>query len=578
MPLRMRCLHAVFTLTLAFFLAVMVSGAAAQGLIDLGRNLPIEAVEVRLVNPSTDTALNSRLEDRVRRSVAAFPSGRYAQEQVAASLARARRSADIADISHTVDFGPTGGVVLRIAVTLSEDGARAGPRGALTERGAQDFPVLYEADGTLLRAKFETLGMFYGNRDAWYGRPDLMLAGNPFAVDKPAGAGASGWLEGFVHAGLYGITPLTDTLHIYAGLSAIASGSVGQELFTDKTRSHLGVEDAFVGVVGGSTSHAGDRFVYAVSAGRQRFSVGDGMLITNTASNGLNRAALQSNPRWAGDMVFVAQAAHNNLRGEIFQVDPDEIPEIDSKTRIQGVNVEIRALEQFDLGLTALRVPTSSFGYYTTTSTFTREGLRVLDARLRWQPAPVGSSGPFVAAEVARQTNSRFDMRAWALAGEAGYVFATSAWAPTISYRYASFSGDDASTSRFERWDPLLSGGNGETWVQGINHFKVFQNSNLVAHRVQARLRPMPTVELVPQLWVFRADSTTNLGGNPALSFLSSKELGTELNLTAKYFLSRSVMLQGHVAATYAGSAVKDALRPLSSPWVSTMLFLRIGF
>ena len=574
----MRTLRACVALVLYLGLAFSGSVAVAQGLVDSGRHQPIEAVEVRLLNPGTDTALNSRVEDLVRRTLAAFPSDRYAQERVEMSLARARQSPDIADISHTVDFGPTGGVVLRIAVTLSEGGARAGPRGALAGRGAQDFPVLYEADGTLLRARVETLGMLYGNRDAWYGRPELMLPGNPFAVGKPAGAGWSGWLEGFVHAGLYGITPLTKAVHVYAGLSAIASGSVGQELFTDKTRSHLGVEDAFAGIVGGSVSDTGDRFVYALSAGRQRLSVGDGMLITNTAANGLNRAALQSNPRWASDMVFSAKVAYNQIRAEVFQVDPDEMPEVDSQTRIQGINIEARALAQFDLGLTALRVPSSNFSYYTTTGTFTREDLRVLDARLRWQPAPVGSSGPFVATEVARQTNGRFDMRAWALAGEAGYVFAASAWAPTISYRYASFSGDDASTPRFERWDPLLSGGNGETWVQGINHFKVFQNSNLVAHRVQARLRPAPTVELVPQLWVFRADSTTNLGGNPALSFLSSKDLGTELNLTAKYFMSRSVMLQGHVAATFAGGAVKDALGPLSSPWVSTMLFLRVGF
>jgi hypothetical protein len=570
--------EAAISLALAFLLCCLCSSAWAQGLVDPGRNLPIEAVEVRLVNPSADAALNTRLEDLVRRTLAAFPSDRYARERVAASLARARRSPDIADISHTADFGPTGGVVLRIAVTLADGAAGAGPRGALTERGAKDFPLLYDADGTLLLARVETLGMLYGNRDAWYGRPDLMLAGNPFAVGKPAGEGSSGWLEGFLHVGVYGITPLTDTVHVYAGLSGVASGSVGRELFTDQTRSFFGLEDAFAGIVGGSTSDAGDRFVYAVLAGRQRFTVGDGMLITNTAANGLNRAALQSNPRWAGDMVFVAKAAYNDIRGEVFHIDPDEMPEVDSQTRIQGVNVETRALGQVDLGLSALRVPKSSFGYFTTTGTYSREGLRVLDARLRWQPAPAGSNGPFLAAEVARQTHSRFDMRAWAVAGEAGYVFADSAWAPTISYRFAHFSGDDASTARFERWDPLLSGGNGETWVQGINHFKVFQNSNLVAHRVQARLRPTPKVELVPQLWLFRADSTTNLGGNPALSFLPSKDLGTEINMTAKHFVSRNVMLQGHVAATFAGSAVKDALGPSSSPWVSTMLFLRIGF
>ena len=294
--------------------------------------------------------------------------------------------------------------------------------------------------------------------------------------------------------------------------------------------------------------------------------------------NGLDRAALQSNPRWAGDRVALGRLAYNNLRFEVFQVDPDELPEIDTVTRIQGVNVETAALNDFSLGVTALRVPKSTAGYYTTTSQFSRQGLRVLDARVRWQPSPVGQSGPFVAVEGAQQTNSHFDMKAWGYYGEAGYVFSAATWTPTFSYRFASFSGDDPATGRFERWDPLLSGGNGETWVQGINHFKIFQNSNLITHRVQARLRPSPSVELVPQLWWFRADSTTNLGGNPALSFLPSKNLGFEANLTAKYFLSRTVLFQGHLAATFAGNAVKQSLGSSSSPWLSAMAFVRVGF
>ena len=196
---------------------------------------------------------------------------------------------------------------------------------------------------------------------------------------------------------------------------------------------------------------------------------------------------------------------------------------------------------------------------------------------LAGRPAPPGRDGPFVAAEAAQQSNAGFDMRARAWTGEAGYVFASTPWSPTLSYRYAQFSGDDPGTSRFERWDPLLSGGNGETWVQGINHFKVFQNSNLVTHRIQARLRPTARLELVPQLWLFRADSTNNLGGNPALSVLPSRELGSEANLTVRYVLSRRVMLQGHVAATFAGRAVEEALDAPSARWLSAMLFLRVG-
>jgi len=549
-------------------LGLVGSQAVAQGLglIDPDRNLRIEAIEVKIANPSADAALNSRVEDLVRRSLAAFPADRYSDERVAASLARARRSAEIADVTYSPEFGPTGGVVLEVTVTLGDVGTRAEPKGFFTDAGLRDFPVLYEYDGTLLRAKVEFLGMYYGNRNAWYGRPDVMLAGNPFVVGEPAGAGYSNWLEGFLHAGLYGITPVRGSLHAYAGLSAIGSGSVGQELFTNQTRWYFGVEDAFAGLVGGSTSEAGDRFVWTISAGRQRFTVGDGLLIVNTSANGLNRAALQSNPRWAADLLVLARVAYNNLRAEVFHVDPDEMPAIDTRTRIQGANFEAVVWNQFNLGFTTLRVPSSTFAYYTTSSVLAREGLRVLDARLLWQPEPVGRPGPFLSAEAAQQSNRNFDMGAWAYTGEAGYVFASSPWTPTLSYRYARFSGDDPATTRFERWDTLLSGGNGETWVQGINHFKVFQNSNLITHRLQARVRPVPTIELVPQLWIFRADSTTNLGGNPALSVLPGKDLGIEANVTAKYFLSRNVTLQGHIAATFAGKAVEDALGSLSSP------------
>lgn len=532
----------------------------------------IESVQVSITNPVGDTALHSRIEDLVRRTVAAYPSSSYSEERLTAALARLSRVPEIKAVQHQLRPGATGGVVLELAVSLAQGGGEAGvpqpPR----------FPNLYQSNGTLIRAKVETLAMYYGNSNAWFGRSDLMLNGNPFAVGKSAGKGYSQWLEGFVHGGLYGITPLTDTLYIYGGVSAIASGSVGQELFTDKTRSHVAFEDAFAGLVGGHTSEQGDRLVYNLSAGRQRFSIGEGMILVNTAMNGLNRAALQSNPRWAGDQVALARLAYNDWKVEAFHVDPDELPEVDSKTRIQGINLETTALRDFSLGLTALRVPKSQTAYYTTSSQLQREGLRVLDLRLRWQPLSQDGSGPFVAAEAARQSHSRFDMRADGYYGELGYVFAKAAWTPVFSYRYARFTGDKPETSRFERWDPLLSGGNGETWVQGINHFKIFQDSNLIAHRLQARLKPRQNVELVPQYWVFRADSLTNLGGNPALSLLPSRQLGSELNLTFKYFMSRNVMLQGHVAATYAGSAVKQALGSHSSPWVSTMIFVRVGY
>ncbi len=543
----------------------------AQVVVEPFEQQRIASVQVLLTNPTSDASRNARVTDKVRKILSIYPGDVYRQDSILLTLSTIKRMPDVTNVTHRVDFHPAGGIQLFIDVEqqLSSSG-----------QSVAKFPWLYDQQGTSVRAKIELLGMYYGNNDAWFGREDLMLNGNPFAVGKSAGRGYSDWVEGFVHGGLYGITPVSESISIYGGASAIMSGSTGQELFTDQTRTHLATEDAFAGLVGGYVSDAGDRFVYNFSAGRQRFSIGDGFLLINTSQNGADRAALQSNPRWASDKVLLAQVAYNKIRAELFEVEPDELSIIDSQTIIRGLNLQ-SSVRDFQLGYTYLQVPQSETGYYTTTAQYSREGLRVHNVRVRWQPSASLAQlpgQPFISSEFARQSNRYFSMDALGYYAEAGYVFPAMPWAPAISYRYARFTGDKAGTSTFERWDPLLSGGNGETWVQGINHFKIFQNSNLISHRVQLRLRPTPQIELVPQFWLFKADSLTNLGGNPALSFLPDDDLGTELNLTAKYFYSRNIMLQGHVAATFAGSAVKNALSPHHSPWISTMLFVRIGF
>ena len=106
------------------------------------------------------------------------------------------------------------------------------------------------------------------------------------------------------------------------------------------------------------------------------------------------------------------------------------------------------------------------------------------------------------------------------------------------------------------------------------------QDSNVIAHRVQVRFRPLPQVELVPQLWLFQAEQQNNIGGNPALSTLTSSIYGYEANMTMKWFASRNWYVHGHVAYTIPGEATRDALdaNPLggdAQDWLSVMLFAR---
>ena len=258
------------------------------------------------------------------------------------------------------------------------------------------------------------------------------------------------------------------------------------------------------------------------------------------------------------------------------------MPVIDTGTALAGLNVEARPLPGLMTAASYVTGVKSDFAYYSPEGRVvgTREGLNVFDARFTYTPNAPGQPGPFFGAEAAVQTHREFDMFAAGAYGEAGYSFADARWSPSISYRLSLFTGDDPGTETYERWDPLLSGGNGEQWVQGANHFKLVQDSNVIAHRIQARFRPLPQVELVPQFWLFQAEDENNIGGNPALSTMPGGIYGYEANMTMKWFASRNWYVHGHVAYTIPSEATRDALEsnPLGGDadnWLSVMLFAR---
>jgi hypothetical protein len=542
-------------------------------------NRPVGTVSVTIANPSADAALNDRVTDAVRRSLALFPGTRFSQDRADAAIGQARRNPAVAAIAYDIAPGTTGTVDVAVTVTLVDDANPQQGEGWFLTGDRSDFPLAYDQDGTRLQFKLEALTLYYANNNAWYGRPDLMLAGNPLVAGRPAGAGYDDWVETYLHYGIYGITPLSQNFYVYGGLSAITSGSYGQELFTDETRTYTGVEDAYLGFITGRTDAAGNRLAFNLSAGRQRFTLANAFLIANTAANGDERAALQANARWSADLVVLGQLVWNDTKIEAFWVDPDELPLLDSDTAIAGVNVESILSPGLLLGASWLTVPRSNQSYFSPVGTIagTREGLDLWDARITYTQ-PGGQPGFFGGAEFARQTNRNFDMDARAAYGEIGYSWANATWSPALSYRLSYFSGDDPDTATYERWDPLLSGGTGEQWVQGANHFKVVQDSNVIAHRLQGRLRIAPRVELVPQLWAFYADQTNNIGGNPALTFMTDDEYGYEANLTVKWFASRNIYVHGHIAYTVPGQAVTDALGGTEEDWLSAMLFVRYAF
>nr|MCU0856752.1 hypothetical protein [Paracoccaceae bacterium] len=215
---------------------VLPTGATAQvGLANSGPfdQREIASVTVRITNPSPDAAFNQRIEDAVRRGIQLFPGQRYSDDVISLALGQVqRRNPQIASIDYEPLPSTLGGVDVAVTVTLGDGVQPPGGRGMLATGNPGDFPLILDRNGTILRFKLDLFALYYGNNNAWYGQPDQMLAGNPLVQGTPAGAGWSDWVEGYVHYGIYGITPITENVYAYGSLSAITSGSTGQELFT----------------------------------------------------------------------------------------------------------------------------------------------------------------------------------------------------------------------------------------------------------------------------------------------------------------------------------------------------------
>ena len=75
------------------------------------------------------------------------------------------------------------------------------------------------------------------------------------------------------------------------------------------------------------------------------------------------------------------------------------------------------------------------------------------------------------------------------MAIEGGWSFGRTRWAPSVTYRFTSTSGDDPATGSFERWDLFYSGGDIDTWVQGQLMKNIHYNSNVRMQRVLWRAR-----------------------------------------------------------------------------------------
>jgi hypothetical protein len=556
---------------------------AAQGTqvpLDLALGLRVAAVSVRLAASTGDAAQDDALRQRVQAIGDAVRDTVLQRFVVEGLMQRVARDEQVAEADYTLfQSVPAGRVVLVITVAPAvAPGVRPAQRTGMLVTGKADaLPVLYQDDRSLLKAILNGGVGAYATSNPFFGYGDLFTQGNK-AARHPAGPGTTTWAESYIEPGLGGIARLGDTpLYAYGSATYLVSASWGQDVYDSGSRRHGAWEQAYAGLL---YDLPGEGNAINVSAGRQIYQLRQGFLISKIpgSTNLGPLGALWLGPRLAFDKTLVAELKAGPYMAEGIVLEPTEFPGMETGTRLTGGTVGYNDGEAVDAALSYIAVPRSQKSYLGPDGNVvaTREGLRTLAPSL-WLSRLFGVDGLWFKGEFAWQTHEDLDMRAYAYALWPGYRAEHLPWKPGVSYRYAYFSGDDPSTATYERYDPLLAGGQ-NNYVPGMLLSGALVNSNMRGQRVSLTANPSDQVGLTLEYSFYRANESNNRGAIGPLQQLAARDLAKEIDLFCNVYFGKHAYVQGVLAAAFPGAAIRDAVGGSAKNWYAAQFSVYFFF
>lgn len=514
----------------------------------------IASVLVRLRTSSGDAARDEEALATARRLLAPLAGTGFSSIETARLVARVAQAAAVSGLDYRLLPAGANAVRVEFLVDAQAPADRPPAASGVLAGTLGDFPVFYKDERSLVTAIVAGGLGIYSDGNPWFGQPELFNSVNPLAGHLP-GSRAT-WTEGSLELGGGFAAQLGDApLYAFGAVTGMKTWSIGQDIFRDDTRDFDAMEKAYAGLLYADPT-TGNKA--KVSVGRQVYTLNDGFLVNlvKGSANVGDRGATYLGPRLANDFSVLADGRFGNWRFAAFYIDPNEVEALETESTFLGANLGYGFTENAGLDITAMTVPHSQSLYANSDGlTLRREGTTTLAAHLLWKR--IAFDGVWFEGELAHQFNPDYAMNAWAGYGTIGYIGRDRAWTPSISYRYSHFSGDDPETETFERFDPLLNTGLG-IWLQGISFGKLTSNSNLATHRVQINVVPVETLNVTFDYHKLMAPQLNNLGANPALSTLSSHDLGQEFTLSGRWALNRNLYLQAVASYALPGEALRD--------------------
>jgi hypothetical protein len=408
---------------------------------------------------------------------------------------------------------------------------------------------LLQRDGLSVEAGFEAGAAFLYTKNTNFGagRVDLHSGDN---------TGDAQWGEGYLKPSLSSTYETETAGTLYGAASAVGSLTVGDGDaggFTDGGDKQLDVEDLYAGWRSGALlADALDEDGLDVSLGRQDFHVGDGFLIWDGNFDTAGDGAYWLAPRSAFKMTGLARLKKDPVSGQVFYLEADGDQ---GDTQAAGVNLDYQP-GFGTIGATYLQIVDVKSDFEADTP---REGMQVAAIRLNEAHLPDFEDATLYAEYVQEfGDGDDVDFNAYAFYVEPAYTFSSLPWSPSISYRFAYFSGDsDPDDNNRKDFDPLFYEGDRAwgAWTQGeiVGNYLLF-NSNQYDHMVQISASPTDAVSIGAIYYHFDLAEKNYFG-----TAVDDRDFADEVDVYADWTVNDNLAVGALYGVAFPGDAAKEA-------------------
>jgi hypothetical protein len=352
----------------------------------------------------------------------------------------------------------------------------------------------------------------------------------------------------------------SETFGLFGEASAVFTTTLGEGDaggFTDGTDGDIDPEKYSLGFR--KTLGGGDNpWVFEASGGRQDVQIGDGWLIWDGNFDAFENAAYWLAPRTAFRWAGTADLSNGSIGIKPFYIqgdgDQDHSEMVGADLRLEGDWGKLGALYGNIIASDDL--------------VFTRDGMQLVSLRALGINVP-GVDGLSLSGEYTKQFGEEngADFDAHAFYGQADYTFGSLPWTPTLTYRYARFSGDgNPEGGDNGTFDPLFYGFSSGwgTWFQGeiVGEYFLF-NSNQRNHMVKLSFAPTDSLGIGAIYYHFALDEK-NFFGTP----VSDRTFADEINLYADWTVSDNVYVSAVAGVAFPGKGAEQAFGDDENVWL----------